>query len=579
MLNKNESGVFLEEKKRRNGWIIGIAAILLLACVGIIWYVSAQPESSYIGEDGSIKIEQLSEVQAQNLQKLCKVWGFAKYHHPKAVYGEVDWDNELFKLLPEVLKTKNAAQTDKALFEWINAMGELAEGTAESAGEVRLAPDTAWIADEGYVTKELSEMLVKLSKTYISDRSKAYVSFNEYGFAEYQNEKEYDDMNYADDGYRLLGLFRYWNIVEYYYPYKAIIGEDWNKVLTRFLPKFVEGSDELSYKLAVMELTSQIHDSHVNVSDNNGTITNFWGQNKAPFRFLVAEGKVVITAKGEKYGAESSVQIGDVVLKIDGRDIFEVIEEKMKYRSFSSDDAIVGGLLYYLFRTPNESLTLTLERDGKQLEEKVACYSDFDLGGEATESHRLLDENIGYINPGALGPGEIDAIMEKLMDTKGIIIDLRNYPSDFILYSLSNYLLPKKEVFSMVTMENYAVPGEFAFVGNMEAGADNPDYYKGKVMILINECSQSQAEFSVMAFRLAPNAQVIGSRSIGADGDIVAFMLPGGIQTMFSGIGIYNPDGSETQRVGLTPDVIVNPTIQGIREGRDELMEKAIELI
>ena len=35
----------------------------------------------------------------------------------------------------------------------------------------------------------------------------------------------------------------------------------------------------------------------------------------------------------------------------------------------------------------------------------------------------------------------------------------------------------------------------------------------------------------------------------------------------------------QTQRVGLAPDIEVHPTIEGIKEGRDELMEAAIAYI
>lgn len=55
--------------------------------------------------------------------------------------------------------------------------------------------------------------------------------------------------------------------------------------------------------------------------------------------------------------------------------------------------------------------------------------------------------------------------------------------------------------------------------------------------------------------------------------------LPGGIRTAISGIGIYYPDGGKTQRVGIVPDIEVKPTIQGIKDGRDEALAKAIELI
>ena len=48
---------------------------------------------------------------------------------------------------------------------------------------------------------------------------------------------------------------------------------------------------------------------------------------------------------------------------------------------------------------------------------------------------------------------------------------------------------------------------------------------------------------------------------------------------MITGIGIYYPDGRETQRVGIVVDREVKPTIKGVIEGRDELLEKAIEII
>ena len=82
-----------------------------------------------------------------------------------------------------------------------------------------------------------------------------------------------------------------------------------------------------------------------------------------------------------------------------------------------------------------------------------------------------------------------------------------------------------------------------------------------------------------MAFRIAPNATVIGSTTAGADGNVSGFYLPGGLYTMFSGISILYPDGTATQRIGIVPDIEVKRTQKGIKENRDELVEKAIELI
>jgi len=103
--------------------------------------------------------------------------------------------------------------------------------------------------------------------------------------------------------------------------------------------------------------------------------------------------------------------------------------------------------------------------------------------------------------------------------------------------------------------------------------------YQGKLIVLINELSQSQAEYTAMAFRAGDNTTIIGSTTAGADGNISTILLPGGLRTMISGIGVYYPNGEETQKVGIVPDVEVKPTIAGIRNNKDELLEKAIELI
>jgi C-terminal processing protease CtpA/Prc len=104
-------------------------------------------------------------------------------------------------------------------------------------------------------------------------------------------------------------------------------------------------------------------------------------------------------------------------------------------------------------------------------------------------------------------------------------------------------------------------------------------HYSGKVVILVDEISLSQAEYTTMAFRSSPQAMVVGSTTAGADGNVSQVVLPGGLNTMISGIGVFYPDKRPTQRVGILPDVEVRPTIAGIRAGRDEVLEEALRQI
>lgn len=90
-------------------------------------------------------------------------------------------------------------------------------------------------------------------------------------------------------------------------------------------------------------------------------------------------------------------------------------------------------------------------------------------------------------------------------------------------------------------------------------------HYSGRVVILVDETTQSSAEYHAMAFRQVPGAVVIGSTTAGADGNVSQIVFPGGLSTYFSGIGVFYPDGRPTQRVGIVPDIVIEPTIAGLR--------------
>jgi len=97
-------------------------------------------------------------------------------------------------------------------------------------------------------------------------------------------------------------------------------------------------------------------------------------------------------------------------------------------------------------------------------------------------------------------------------------------------------------------------------------------------VILVDETTQSSAEYHAMAFRAVPESVVLGSTA-GADGNVSTVPLPGGQSSYISGPGVFCPDKGPTQRVGIVPDIWVTPTIAGLRAGHDELIDAAIRHI
>lgn len=92
-------------------------------------------------------------------------------------------------------------------------------------------------------------------------------------------------------------------------------------------------------------------------------------------------------------------------------------------------------------------------------------------------------------------------------------------------------------------------------------------------------CPKIKLNIQPLDFRTVDKTTKVGSTTAGADGNISDFSLPGGLRTVISGIGIYYPDDTVTQRVGILPNVEVLPTIQGIKYVIYEPMVKAIKII
>ena len=122
-----------------------------------------------------------------------------------------------------------------------------------------------------------------------------------------------------------------------------------------------------------------------------------------------------------------------------------------------------------------------------------------------------------------LGPAkaaDVAHYIELAKETKGLIVDIRNYPEDFpVIYVLGSLFATGHTPFASFTNADLSNPGAFHF-GNTVALEAATLHYKGKVVILVDEVTQSRAEFASMALRATPNAIVVGSTTAGADGAI-----------------------------------------------------------
>jgi C-terminal processing protease CtpA/Prc len=565
---------------------MSLCALVLIFMVSGVHGQSFPADNDHSFDRGSnISLPSLSKQKIKHLTSVGLIWGFLKYHHPAIAEGKYHWDYELFRILPAVSLVSTDQEFDSLMIQWIHSLGPIGAPAKKDSvvSEIKLAPDHSWMTRSS-ISPDLEALLYQIRDVKKSS-DHYYVWIHPFvGYPDFKHENKYDESPYPDTGFRLLALYRYWNIIHYFFPYRYLMDENWNDVLPAFIPKVVAAKNETEYTLAILELIGKIQDTHASVWGNNPALRKFFGINKAPIKLVFVNDQPVVTRHIIEESAEKpTLKIGDIITHVNGRSVAKIKEARLRYTPASNYPTQLRELANSLLRTNDSLIQVKIIREGKRVRQTIKTYALDTLKKLEAQSNdssfRLVSPDIAYINNELLKATHLSKIWPVIKDTKGLVIDIRNYPYNFPIYDLCNYLMAEGYPFVKFSSGSVTTPGQFTIKQMLKAGITNKKPYLGKIIILVNEITQSSGEFHAMAYRTHPNATVIGSTTAGADGNVSIFYLPGGIRTMISGCGIYYPDGKEIQRVGIIPDRVVNPTLQGIQQGKDELLEAAIQLI
>lgn len=128
-----------------------------------------------------------------------------------------------------------------------------------------------------------------------------------------------------DAGHRVLAAVQIWGVFHYFFPYKDLMGEDWDAVLREFIPRMEAADEGSQYFWAIAEMVSHVHDSHLTTSPLFHAILN-GAPPPAYARWI--EGSPVIAGFYDDSARQSGIAVGDAVLKVDGEDaMFEQLKD------------------------------------------------------------------------------------------------------------------------------------------------------------------------------------------------------------------------------------------------------------
>ncbi|MDB4439012.1 T9SS type A sorting domain-containing protein [bacterium] len=516
-------------------------------------------------------------VYHERLFYTCKAWGHFKYYHSEVANGNVNWDEALIEAIDGIKESEDNTAFNNVLLTMFNKAGETVIGT----NFILTIPDSLnnnldrdWIYNS-ILSDSVQSVLDTISQRFAPQYSVLVPKGSAGQPAFSSDDTYYSGSLYPEENIRLLGLFRYWNIIHYFFPYKSIMDQNWDSTLMEFIPIIAEANNALNYHLAFKQLTTRIVDSHA--SFISPLYFEWLGGSYPPFSVRYLENEMVIT---KVLNTVSSVKVGDVVKKIDGHDIY-LLRDSLRRYTHGSNDIFIENQLNKIIMYGNYGVFSITVDDGNEVrsEQLVRNTINDDLlsitSGPIWRDSTLFDNcNYGIVDMGRLNPNRVGLMFEDLWDSEVIVFDVRNYPNSTIS-NLLEYLVDSSIQGAKFTAPSRSYPGALYWFSQTKNGGGE-DLYRGKIIILFDERTISHAEFTCMYLERVPASTKIGSQTAGADGNVSSIYLPGRIRTNATFLGTYYPDYTATQRIGIVPDYIVEPTIKGIREGRDEVLDFAL---
>ncbi|HMJ62034.1 MAG TPA: hypothetical protein VK493_09740, partial [Bryobacteraceae bacterium] len=404
-------------------------------------------------------------------------------------------------------------------------------------------------------------------------------------------DRAYAESPYPAVEYRILAAYKIWAVFHYFFAYRDLMDEDWDDLLPGYLAKFIAAKDAREYNLTIAEMLTHVADSHASVESK--ALSEYFGAAPVGLRLRLIEKQPVITQVLDAETAQAGVRAGDIVKKIDGETVLDRFKRQAQYVAASTPQALGATLMKRILNGPEGSTAaLTIEdasgnRKDVNLKRGAAFLSalETERSGDAV---KLLPGDIGYADLNRLTSADVDSLLEKFRAAKAIVFDARGDSRD-IFERLASRLTEERDPPAAVVTGPLTIAPDIPQSGIatqtssfflVETIPNSGQWkYKNKTVMLINERTVGAAEHAGLFLEAANKTAFIGSPSAGADGEITNFVVPGGVTICFSSHDVRQVNGGKLQRLGLQPAVAVTPTIKGVRDGRDEVLQKALEYL
>lgn len=551
---------------------------VILIIVGLTFYICSVESKSLPTAQAYAKLklpEEPDSLQIRAIVQASRIWGFAKYHHPAFASNSINADAEYFCLLNDVLHTPDSMRNDVCL-KWISGLGSYAIRDKADDGNIETFNDFNWISDSVSLGKALSESLMKLKDA--DPENNLYVKQTPVNVS--YIETQYSDIPQDDVAYRLLGVAKFWNAVDSYSPNRNLTDRPWDEILAEYIALAFDRS--ISFSALYSRMVSELCDTHV-----NSLYSTIFGGRFVPLVCRFAEDRLFVTDTCSI--VSNNLAVSDEIILIDSISPIDRLNKLASYIPHSNRNSLLRDGSYATLVTAKKEVQIKYVREGKTFTTEISSvegdkfvsriYSS--LYAPPRPQLEVVANGIARINIGSLTYKDEQNLENFLASYDKLIIDLRAYPAEYdVIHKLfPTYFFSKAREAAEVLLPQADCPGSFIRSTLLTGKTANPDkLYGGKIVLLVNACTQSMSEYFAMFLQTIPGVVTIGSQTAGADGNVTRIQLPYAAFNL-TGLGVCYPDGTNAQRNGVKIDMIVEPTAEGMIRGGDEQLQTAIDYL
>jgi hypothetical protein len=367
-----------------------------------------------------------------------------------------------------------------------------------------------------------------------------------------------------------------WTVIQHFFPYFDVVHTDWDAALREALRSAAVDTSPVAFGATLERMMAHLDDGHANVS-GPGIGERSFGD--ASFTWGWVEGRLAVIAVNDS--AQTQLRRGDLVLRVNGEPI-----EKRYAALASRISAATEGFRRFksLGRMAESADTLALEVQGPDGRKRKASFhaSTHVLrrypGRPAPIA--LLRPGIWYVDVARTSDSAFTAMVDTLALARGVIFDVRGYPYHLGIEPLGHLadttMTSAQWYVPLVTAPDHR---DMAFELSNWPVAPQAPRFRGRIAFLVDGRAISYAETWLGIVEHYRLGTMVGEPTAGTNGSVNVISLPGGYVVSFTGMKVLKHDGSRHHGVGIRPTVFVSPTLAGILSGRDEQLEKAIEVV